>query len=418
MVGSRVPPARSTSSSHRRIDSTSTHSSSHHRRMDTGGSSPHQQQKRHQPSQQQSGNGGSTTMSMPSSRTLLRSLFLFVLGTFFGMQVINLHVSNGTMATTSSSMKEARLNQPSLVKDRLIQRGEAKTIIREELQSAVKENEILQNLQTMLKGGGGVKEFVREEIKSVLRENELAIPQAKTPPPPPGTEKKGTTTPSVKAAGVGEDENDEDTDTNNDGDGDGDEDEDQQEPTTAAAATTTKLEIPPASIGFTKDDWARNQKHKLLGRDWRLDDPTEQETWKRMADEQSKSIYGDNEDAIKVYDRVALVTKVHSAHPFIGSIVQNVCLIKAAYNFHRNYPWIIFTTIPWKEKHIKRAQAWAAPANLTVVVDSDPLDDVLANMSESDRDHLIGRCDCCHKTNCCKDKTKLGWDWWCHEEGE
>jgi hypothetical protein len=133
-----------------------------------------------------------------------------------------------------------------------------------------------------------------------------------------------------------------------------------------------------------------------------------------MAKEQEEAVG----EPIQVYDNVALVTKVHSSHPFIGSVVQNVCLVNAAYNFHRNYPWIIFSTLPWKEEAVKRAQQWAAPGNLTVVVDSEPLEDILEAMSESDREHLTGRCDCCYKTTCCKNNSTLAWDWWCHEEGK
>lgn len=298
------------------------------RRTESAGSPRHHQQ------QQQ----GSPT----SSRFLLRSLFVFILGTFFGMQVINLHVSHDSVTARSSASNEGKLNQPSL-KDHLIKREEIKAIIRDELQSMLDEKQ----------------------------ENPI------TPPPPAATK---LTPPEVVVVA----------------------------PTAPSSSS---------SSSYTKEDAIRNEVWRSRGRDWRLTDPAEQAAWKQMAKEQQQQQQQQGE-AIEIYDKVALVTKVHSAHPFIGSVVQNVCLVNAAYNYHRNYPWIVFSTLPWKERDLQRAQAWAAPGNLTVVVDSEPLEDVLEGMSEEDRTHLTGRCDCCHKTTCCNDNSTLGWDWWCHEKGE
>lgn len=276
-----------------------------------------------------------------NSHYLLRSLFVFILGSFFGMQVINVHVAHESAIDASTNTN--KMNQPSL-KDHLLKREEVKAIVRDELQAMLTKEKSLQ----------------------------LA-----TPPVSPVAIKKAT-----------------------------------ERPSRGKKATVTPKDT--TTPGFTKEDWIRNQLWKSRGRDWRLTDEEEQSEWRRMAKEQEEAVG----EPVQVYDNVALVTKVHSAHPFIGSVVQNVCLMNAAYNFRRNYPWIIFSTLPWHERDLKRAQQWAAPGNLTVVVDSEPLEDILASMSESDREHLTGRCDCCHKATCCKKNSTLAWDWWCHEEGK
>ena len=157
-----------------------------------------------------------------------------------------------------------------------------------------------------------------------------------------------------------------------------------------------------------------NSRKRKSNRDWALYDQNEMDEWKRLAKLQQKQVI----DPIHVYDNVAIVTKVHSSRPFIGSVVQSVCLVKAAYNFHRNYPWIVFTTLPWPQKDIERAKRWAAPANLTVVLDSEPIEHIVQNvMTQAERDNMYQRCQCCRKpdTNCCKNNQTLFWDWWCYE---
>jgi hypothetical protein len=119
-------------------------------------------------------------------------------------------------------------------------------------------------------------------------------------------------------------------------------------------------------------------------------------------------------EPVKIYDGVVHVTKVHSAGR--KSINQMLCLNKAAYNHRRNYPWVIFHTMPISEKDMAEAKAIAAPANVTFVRDSPPLEEVIANFSAEEQEHLIDRCQCCHPTNdkiCCKDPSKsVYWDFW------
>jgi len=192
---------------------------------------------------------------------------------------------------------------------------------------------------------------------------------------------------------------------------------------TTTTTATTRNSIPKIPeplvqpFTYTQEDRERNLKWKQLGRDWRLDDDDEKKAWDQLAAEQ-RTLWSDANGAPpRTYDKVVLVSKVHSSHPFIGSVVQNMCLVKAAYNYDRKYPWIIFSTMPWKQKALERAKRWAYPANFTVVIDSEPLHEVLGNMTKEERAQLEGRCECCHKTTCCKDSSKLHWDWWCHEHG-
>ena len=101
---------------------------------------------------------------------------------------------------------------------------------------------------------------------------------------------------------------------------------------------------------YTDEDRARNLLWKKRGRDWRLDDPEELKVWDRLAAEQRALWTDANGAPPETYDGVVLVSKVHSSHPFIGSVVQNMCLVKAAYNYDHNYPWIVFSTLPWTQK--------------------------------------------------------------------
>jgi hypothetical protein len=119
-------------------------------------------------------------------------------------------------------------------------------------------------------------------------------------------------------------------------------------------------------------------------------------------------------EPVKIYDGVVHVTKVHSAGK--KSINQMLCLNKAAYNHRRNYPWVIFHTMPIPEKDMAEAKAIAAPANVTFVRDSPPLEEVIANFSVEEQEYLIDRCQCCNPKNdkeCCKDPSKnVYWDFW------
>lgn len=120
-------------------------------------------------------------------------------------------------------------------------------------------------------------------------------------------------------------------------------------------------------------------------------------------------------EPLMIYDGVVQVSKVHSPRE---SIYQMLCLNKAAYNHRRNYPWVIFTTIPLSDQQQRKARAIAAPANVTFVQDSPPLQEVLVKMSPGEREQLIHRCQCCNEDNtkCCEHpETLADWDFWCKE---
>ena len=98
-----------------------------------------------------------------------------------------------------------------------------------------------------------------------------------------------------------------------------------------------------------------------------------------------------------------------------------ICLNKAAYNHRRNYPWVIFHTLPISEREKEEARIIAAPANVTFVRDSPPIDEAMKQLSKDEYDNLISRCRCCQKVNpdsgCCKNPNReIYWDFWCYEE--
>ena len=147
---------------------------------------------------------------------------------------------------------------------------------------------------------------------------------------------------------------------------------------------------------------------------FKRDIESRRKAWQELADKEVL------EEPVEIYDGVVHVTKIHN--PMMRkSINQMLCLNKAAYNHRRNYPWVIFHTMPIDEKDIQEAKAIAAPANVTFVRDSPPLEEVLKAMSKEEYDHLLGRCQCCKPPNngCCRDihrNLSIYWDWWCYEE--
>ena len=81
-----------------------------------------------------------------------------------------------------------------------------------------------------------------------------------------------------------------------------------------------------------------------------------------------------------MYDGVVLVTKVHL--PARNSLNQMVCLQKAAYNHRKDYPWVIFHTIPVKSQQITGANSLVYLGIATFVPDSPPLEEVVGNFFE------------------------------------
>lgn len=109
------------------------------------------------------------------------------------------------------------------------------------------------------------------------------------------------------------------------------------------------------------------------------------------------------------YDKVVIATKVHWPKD-LASLQQMVCVFNAAYNRHAGYyDIVVFSTLPWSEFEVKALQGVAQPANLTVVVDSPPLEDVLALMTEEEVRFLKKRCKCAYNET-------LTWFHHCTEE--
>ncbi|CAJ1950277.1 unnamed protein product [Cylindrotheca closterium] len=378
--------------------------------------------------------------SIGNGKSFQRSVFIFVLGCFFGMQVLNFQVSHdGSLAVQHESHfshSDNHHDAPALKTigaensddasatattsgttntiTGSIPKDELKSLIRSELLELLQETkaELVSSTNT-----AATQTMVRRRQEITTNDNN--VDEAKddddavetAPKANPETAPKAAPAEPVPPAPATDDDSPDTTTTI---------------AATATTATSTVInhgtipKIPEPLVQpftYTEEDRARNLQWKQLGRDWRLDDPEEKKVWDQLAAEQRTKWSDANGAPPQTYDKVALVSKVHSSSPFIGSVVQNMCLMKAAYNYDRNYPWIIFSTLPWKKKALERAKRWAYPANFTVVIDSEPLADVLDKMPKEEREQLESRCECCHKTNCCKDSSKLHWDWWCHEHG-
>jgi hypothetical protein len=91
------------------------------------------------------------------------------------------------------------------------------------------------------------------------------------------------------------------------------------------------------------------------------------------------------------YDRVVVATKVLWPND-MPKLKQMLCLFTAAYNRHRNYDIVVFTTVPWTRRQVKELQAVVPDTKLVVVRDSPPLQDQLASMSPNEVDFLYKRC--------------------------
>jgi len=110
------------------------------------------------------------------------------------------------------------------------------------------------------------------------------------------------------------------------------------------------------------------------------------------------------------YDGVVMVTKVLWPDD-IRLLQQMICTFNAAYNRHAGYyDIVVFTSKPFIQPQIDEIQRVAFPANLSVVVDTPPLKDVLASMTEEEVLFLKERC------GCCSDNQSLSWMDHCTEK--
>uniref|UniRef100_A0A7S1B5K7 Uncharacterized protein n=1 Tax=Corethron hystrix TaxID=216773 RepID=A0A7S1B5K7_9STRA len=91
------------------------------------------------------------------------------------------------------------------------------------------------------------------------------------------------------------------------------------------------------------------------------------------------------------YEGVVVVTKVLSPGD-LGLLKQMLCTFTAAYNRNHFYDILVFTTFPWTEAEIEGLQRFVSPANLSVLLDSPPLEDQLATMTAEEVDYLEKRC--------------------------
>ncbi len=111
----------------------------------------------------------------------------------------------------------------------------------------------------------------------------------------------------------------------------------------------------------------------------------------------------------KRYEKVAIVTKIHSPKD-VYRLKKMLCLLDVAYNQYVNYDIIVFTTKPWTKNHIKELQNVIPNTKIEVVIDGPSstgnIDDYIVNMTQDEISNLEERCG-----------TPLGWSNLCVEQG-
>lgn len=116
----------------------------------------------------------------------------------------------------------------------------------------------------------------------------------------------------------------------------------------------------------------------------------------------------------KKYDGPVFVTKVlRDAEKDVHDVLSMICYIQNAYNDKMLYDIIVFTTMPWKEENIKKAQEMAGNAKVIVTVEGPTLEEHFAQMTESELKFLNERCIHDNKTH----PEQLTWHHYCGEPG-
>ena len=108
-------------------------------------------------------------------------------------------------------------------------------------------------------------------------------------------------------------------------------------------------------------------------------------------------------------DGVVIVTKIH-AENHLSPLKQMLCLFHYAYNNRVLYDVVVFSTASINQTKIEQVREIIAPANLTFVVDSPPLKDVINGLEPHRRDHLLSRCK--------KSIEEIEWYDMCKEDGK
>lgn len=93
-------------------------------------------------------------------------------------------------------------------------------------------------------------------------------------------------------------------------------------------------------------------------------------------------------------DGVVILAKIHGGNDetSMAELRQSLCLLKQAYNGRMNYDQIVFTTEPLNDDYVQLLTDIVAPAKLTIVVDSKPLQDEIAALDPERRRKFLAKC--------------------------
>jgi hypothetical protein len=105
----------------------------------------------------------------------------------------------------------------------------------------------------------------------------------------------------------------------------------------------------------------------------------------------------------------------------LQQVRQSLCLLTRAYNHKLKYDIVIFTTTPIDPEYVLQLQEYAAPAKLTVVLDAESIAQQTANLTDTQKNHLVERCKATSIQNltwfsvCCEEGyphcARLGYGW-------
>lgn len=90
-------------------------------------------------------------------------------------------------------------------------------------------------------------------------------------------------------------------------------------------------------------------------------------------------------------DGVVIVTKIHGPRSWY-QLVQSQCLLKAAYNNRTHYDLLVFVTEPIPDDKVQQLQDLLHPATATVVLDEKTLEQMLDELTDVQRTHLLQSC--------------------------
>ena len=106
-------------------------------------------------------------------------------------------------------------------------------------------------------------------------------------------------------------------------------------------------------------------------------------------------------------DGVVIATKIGQKQKF-KELIQSQCLLHAAYNHKVLYDIVVFTSFEILKEDVDKLQQIVAPAKVSVVMDSKPLQEELHALSQIQKEKLLNRCNL-------TELSKITWDTRCAE---